>query len=329
MKLPLVPPSASNFAHQFDLLFGVLLGLTVLFGGGVCFLTIYWAVKYRAGSKVVRKRPEHESKPLEIVLIGVPLILGLTIFVWGAKVYLNQRTIPPDSIEIFVMGKQWMWHIQHANGAREMDNLTIPVGRPIRLTMISQDVIHEFYVPAFRLQYQVLPGRYTSQWFIPDKVGRYVFVCNQYCGTDHSRMYGHVDVLPQADYERWLRTHERPGSPTGKGLVEAGRDLFQSQGCVSCHGATDTPEGPSLVGIYRQSRRLAQGSPIVADDNFLRESIAEPGRRIAAGYEDTMPHFGRLDERDLWALVVYLRQLKGADQLPPVAPRMPALEEKN
>lgn len=207
-----------------------------------------------------------------------------------------------------------------------MNNLTVPVGRPIRLTMVSQDVIHELFIPAFRIQYQVLPGTYTAQWFTATKIGRYVFLCNQYCGMNHSQMFGFVNVVSQADYDHWLIRNARPGFPADKPIVQAGKDEFQSLSCVSCHGASDTAQGPSLIGIYNTTQRMAAGGAQNADESFIRQAIVSPGEHVVAGYTSTMPTYNELDESQLWALVAYVRSLKSPSQLPKVEATAPALK---
>lgn len=311
-------PRASSLATPYDTLFLALVFLATLFAAGVLTMTIFFAIRYREGSNVPRKRPEHENLKLESVLIGGPLLLGLGMFAWGAKLYSQERYPPKNATEIFVIGKQWMWHIQHANGIREMDALTVPVGKPVTLTMISQDVIHAFYVPAFRAQYQVLPGRYTSLWFTPTQTGRFLLLCNLYCGTDHSRMVGHVDVLTQPDYDRWVAEQEQSNGGKTPTTVDEGRKLFAQNSCGSCHTDTDTLKGPSLYGIYGKARSLTDGEVVSADDEYLRAAILRPEAQIVAGYGRTMPAYPNLDERQVWDLIAYLKSLRRPEAAAPV-----------
>ena len=308
-NIPLHPETASNFAEQFNTLFGALLGLSIVFGGGVLGMLAYFAIRYREGSSAPRDRPDIATPRHEIWVIGLPLLLGLAIFAWGARLYTAERTPPKDANEIFVMGKQWMWHAYHPNGVREMDALTLPVGRPVRLTMVSEDVIHSFYVPAFRVQYFVLPGRYTSLWFTPTKTGRFLLLCNQYCGMNHSRMVGHVDVLSPADYAAWLTGRERPDRPPTPTVVERGRRLFAEKSCAACHGAVDSAKGPALRGLVGRVRPLKAGGTVVADADYIRNALEQPEHYRLVGYPDSMPSYNTLDARDVWALVKYVEAL--------------------
>ena len=305
-NLPIRPETASNFAEQFNALFAALLGLSIVFAAGVLGMLAFYAVRYREGSSASRKRPDYATPRHEALVIGLPLVLGLGIFAWGARLYTAERTMPKDATEIFVMGKQWMWHVYHPNGVREMDALTLPVGRPVRLTMVSEDVIHSFFVPAFRTQFFVLPGRYTGEWFTPTRTGRYLLLCNQYCGMDHSRMVGHVDVLSDTDYATWLASQERPDRPPTPTVVSRGRALFADKACGSCHGARDTALAPTLRGLLGRSRLLKAGGSVVADADYLRNAITQPEHFRLVGYPDAMPSYANLDPRDAWALVKYL-----------------------
>jgi len=305
-NIPIHPASASNFAEQFNTLFAVLFGLSLLFGGGVLGMLAYYAVRYRAGSSAPRKELDIATPRHEMLVVGLPLVLSLAIFAWGARLYTAERTIPKNATEIFVMGKQWMWHVYHPDGVREMDSLTLPVGQPVRLTMVSEDVIHSFYVPAFRVQYFVLPGRYTGLWFTPTKTGRFLLLCNQYCGMDHSRMVGHVDVLSQADYAKWLASRERPNSAPTPTVFERGRQLFAEKSCGSCHGAKDTAKAPSLQRLFGRTRPLKAGGTAVADADYLRNAMIQPDHFRLVGYPDSMPSYVNLDAQDVWALVKYL-----------------------
>jgi cytochrome c oxidase subunit 2 len=305
-NLPIHPEAASNFAKQFNVLFNVLLGFTIIFAGGVFATVVVFAIRYREGSSAKRVRPERATPLLEGFLIGIPTLLGLGIFTWGASLYTEERSIPADAPEVLVVGKQWMWQIYHPNGVREINELTLPIGRPVRLTMISQDVIHAFYIPAFRVQYFVIPGRYTAEWFVPTKVGRYLLLCNQYCGMDHSRMVGHVDVLSQTDYSRWLQERGRQGAQNTLTALERGQALYTKSACGSCHGSKDGAFAPTLRGLFGKARRLADGSTITADADYIRNAITQPQRFRLANYPQTMASYSNLDPQDVWALVKYV-----------------------
>lgn len=306
----LAPPNASNFSTPHDIVFYTLLGLTLLFTGIVGILVLIFAIRYRAGSKVSRHRPVHEHLPIEITWSVIPLVLGLVVFFMGAKLFVDMRTMPKDAEEVFVVGKQWMWHIQHPNGVRENNTLHVPLNKPVRLTMISQDVIHAFYVPAFRVQYHVVPGRYTDLWFTPTKAGTYPIYCNMYCGTQHSEMVGEVYVMPQQEYAAWMSN----GGDSGPRLTmeQAGAAAWARLGCNNggCHGSTNGVRGPSLDAIYGTTRKFADGTTAVANEAYLRESILQPYNHITSGYENTMPSYEeQITEDDVLNLLAYIKSL--------------------
>lgn len=319
MNYPLTPPSASNFATEYDLVFYGLVILTVIFTVGVGFFVLLFAVRYRQGTKVDRSRPVHEHLPLEITWSVIPLLLGLVMFFLGAHLFMRTRKPPEDATEIFVVGKQWMWHIQHANGVREMNTLHVPVGVPIKLTMISQDVLHAFFVPAFRIQYHVVPGRYTMQWFTATKTGEFHLFCNMYCGAQHSEMVGTVVVMEKPDYARWLANGGNTVQPMT--MEQAGAKAFAARGCANCHGGTDSARAPTLYGIAGKSRHMQDGSNVIADDAYLRESIVNPWNRISVGYTNTMPAYaGQIDEEEVLSLITYIKSLGGPPGPPGAAP---------
>jgi cytochrome c oxidase subunit 2 len=309
------PPQASNFAKFHDTLFYVLLILTVIFSVIVGVAVLFFAAKYRAGRVVDRSHPPHESKVLELTWSIIPTILGLIVFVFATMLFVDMRTPPKNASEIFVMGKQWMWHIQHANGIRENNTLTIPVNKPVKLTMISQDVIHAFYVPAFRVQYHVVPGRYTQMWFTPTEKGTYPIFCNVYCGTQHSEMGGYVRVLDQKEWNEWARS----GGETSQRMTleQMGARTWARLGCGNgnCHGTSNTERGPSLYGIYGTKRKLKGGGTAIADVEYLRESILQPYNKITEGYDNTMSAYeGQLSEEEIMSLIAYIRSLGTSSQ---------------
>jgi cytochrome c oxidase subunit 2 len=234
----------------------------------------------------------------------------MVMFGWGATIYAKLHTPPADAVRVNAVGKQWMWKVQHMEGRREINTLHVPVGRPIRVVLTSEDVIHSFFIPAFRVKQDAVPGRYTSLWFEATTPGRYHLFCTEYCGTLHSKMIGEVVVMEPTAFQEWLRSGSEDGAPAGS-LAEQGRALFESRGCQSCH-AGDSPRGPSLVGLADGRVALADGSETIADDAYLRESILDPRARIVRGYEPLMPTFqGLVTEEQVMELIAYIRSLDG------------------
>lgn len=307
-NIRIIPESASNFSGKVDLLFWTMTALTVIFTLIVMLGVGLLAVRYRRGHHVDRSNPLENHHILEATWLVVPLVLGLAVFGWGATIFAEMRQPPKDALEIFVIGKRWMWHIQHSNGVREMNRLHIPIGKPVKLTMISQDVIHDFFVPDFRIHQDVIPGHYTTEWFTPTELGDHRFFCAQYCGTNHSEMVGIVTVMPLADYEKWLARggfDEEP-PPT---MEEAGKQIYDAKLCGSCHGAMDTVRAPSLVGIYGTPRKLTTGQTVLADDEYIRRSVVDPYAQITAGYAATMPEYKELTEEQVLQLMAYIKSL--------------------
>ncbi len=301
----LFPVEASTAASGVDQLFFFLLAVGGFFAILIFVLIFYFAIKYRRRSPATVPPLIHEPVALEVGWIVIPFFITVVIFVWGAKLFSDQYHPPASASEIFVVGKQWMWKLQHPEGNREINELHIPVGRPIKLVMTSEDVIHDFFVPAFRVKKDVLPGRYSSIWFQANKIGRYRFFCSQYCGTDHSLMNGWVTVMDPAAYEQWLSTGVATESMAASGLR-----LFQQLQCTGCHQATDTAAGPSLAGVYLKTIPLEGGKSVVADEAYLRDSILNPRSAIVAGYKPLMPTYqGQLDEEQLLQLIAYIKSL--------------------
>ena len=309
-QLPLVPEQASNFAPQVDGLMAFISTVCFFFAVVITIAIIYFFFKYH-----------REDSRLETLWIVIPLILAMTMFSWGAVVYVDYRRVPDDTLDIYVIGKQWMWKAQQPNGIREINELHVPVNRNVRLILASEDVIHDFYVPAFRVKMDVVPGHYNTMWFRPTKTGRYHFFCSQYCGTSHAVMGGWVTVMEAAEYGAWLS-----GSTGGEtNPVLAGEKLFAEKACISCHIANGTGRAPSLNGVYGAQVLLADGSKVSADDAYIRESILQPSAKIVAGYQPLMPSFqGQLTEEQILALTAYIKSLqsqpvptKGAGIAPP------------
>ena len=294
---PFFPEQASTIAVQIDAIYFVLIGLSLAFAVPVAIFIIFFAARYRQGRPVDRSRPLHESFKIEFAWSFIPFLLGMGMFSWGAFVYYNYSRPPADTLDIYVVGKQWMWHIQHPSGKSEINDLHIPVNQPVKLIMTSQDVIHSYYLPAFRVKQDVLPGRYTTLWFEATKTGEYHIFCAEYCGTDHSVMGGTVYVMEQIDYQRWL-SNDAGNVP----LEVAGQRLFEEQGCASC--------GPSLAGIFGQQVKLQDGRTVVVDEAYVRESIVNPQAKIVAGYTPVMPTFdGLISEEGLLQLIAYIKSL--------------------
>ncbi|HLK14344.1 MAG TPA: cytochrome c oxidase subunit II [Fimbriimonadaceae bacterium] len=319
-NFPLAPPQASEFAHQIDPLFYALTAVCVFFGGITFLVVIYFSLRYKRGTKADRSNPKHEHLPLEISWSIFPLILALVFFWFGAKQFIYAKTPPKDAMEIYVVGKQWMWHIQHAeSGVRENNTLHVPIGRPVKLTMISQDVLHAFYIPEFRIQYHVVPGRYTQSWFTATKPGTYHLFCAMYCGTQHSEMGGYVYAMKPDDYAQWIKNGGNDPQP--QTLVERGGSIYTKMACEGCHTEKDTIHGPSLYSLYGKTRRFTDGTTAVADDAYIRESIYKPDAKIVAGYIDTMSPYvsgtqpGAISEEDMLALVAYIKTL-GTTNMP-------------
>ena len=265
-------------------------------------LCFYFAIKYRRRSEDERPARISEFLPLEIAWTTIPLLLTVAMFLWGSSLYMMDSRPPTASSEIFVIGKQWMWHLQHPEGVREINELHVPVGRPIKLTMTSEDVIHDFFIPAFRVKKDVIPGRYSSIWFQATKTGTYHFFCAQYCGAYHSHMTGWVYVMSPVDYQHWLS-----GGIKGESMAVAGAELYQRFGCVTCHG---TGKGPSFAGLFGKPVLLSNGQTVLADEDYVRESILYPSAKIVNGYPAIMPTFkGQVSEEQLLQLIAYIKSL--------------------
>jgi cytochrome c oxidase subunit 2 len=278
---------------------------TVCFAVGlfIALLLIGFCIRYRRRTSDVGNPPAtRQSHTLEWFWTLTPLVIFVGFFLWGGAVYYAAFSPPPDAMPLYVVGKQWMWKFQHPEGQREIATLHVPAGRPVKLVMISEDVIHSFFVPAFRLHMDVLPQRYTSAWFQATKPGAYHLFCSQYCGTNHAGMVGEVIVLEPAEYQAWL-TYSAEGS-----LALQGRQMVLKYRCLSCHSATATSRAPLLEGLMGSRVPLKDGRTIVADENYVRESILQPSAKIVAGHADIMPSFqGQISEEEIIAVNTYLR----------------------
>jgi cytochrome c oxidase subunit 2 len=302
---PLFPEQASTIASRVDALYYYLLIVSGFFTLLIFGLIFYFAVKYRRRSEDEQARPILGNIALEVTWIVIPFVLVMVMFAWGAKLYFTVFNPPANALEIFVIGKQWMWKVQHPEGRREINELHVPLGYPVKLTITSQDVIHSFYIPAFRIKMDAVPGRYTHIWFEANKVGTYHLFCAEYCGTAHAGMGGRVVVMTPSEYEQWLRM-----GAADEPLVAAGERLFQQLGCSGCHSPQSIVRAPPLEGIYGKPVPLQSGAVVVADEGYIRDSILLPQKDIVAGYAPVMPSFqGRISEEELMQIIAYIRSL--------------------
>ena len=295
--------SASSLGHTVDLLFLSLLAISGLVALAVATLIVFFAVKYRRGSEADRSNPPMQVRWIEIAWTATPLAIFMGLFVWSSVVFSEFYRPPENSMRIHVLAKQWMWKVEHENGRREIDELHVPLGQPVELLMTSQDVIHSFFVPAFRVKQDVLPARYTSLWFTPTRVGRFNLFCAEYCGNDHATMRGSVVVMYPAEFAQWLAA-----GPDRATLAARGFDIYRRAGCSGCHEAGSTVRAPDLHGIYGRPVQLDDDRHVTADDTYLRDAILEPDKHVVAGYPAAMPSYqGQLDEDDLIALLAYMK----------------------
>lgn len=309
LRLPFAPDQASSMSGQVDALYAFLLGVALFFGTLIAGLEIFFAIRYRRRSKDEFPPATNQSLRLEVAWTVIPFIIAMFIYVWGAKLYFDIYRNPSDAVDVYVTGKQWMWRFQHADGRREINELHVPVGRKIKLILASEDVIHSFFVPAFRIKTDVVPGpgRYITIWFQPTQPGRYHLFCSQYCGLNHSLMGGWIEVMSPVDYESWLSGH---GS--GTSMAASGEKLFQQLACVSCHKSDGTGRGPMLEGVFGSTVHLDNGQTVKADESYIRESILDSQAKIAAGYQrpSIMPTFQTLvNEEQLSQLLAYIKSI--------------------
>jgi cytochrome c oxidase subunit 2 len=300
----LFPPEASKIAPQMDALYFFmvlvsLVGLTI-----VVLLVVSFSILYRRSRHPQAVQIEG-STLLEATWTIIPLGLFLVMFVWGALIYFRVFTPPANAMNIYVVGKQWMWKAEHPGGQHEINALHVPLGVPVQLTLISQDVFHSFSIPAFRVKREAIPGRYTTVWFEATKTGTYHLFCTQYCGTNHSLMVGEVTVLTPEEYKAWLAS-----STSGNSLAQDGERLFASLSCAACHNARPDARGPSLAGVYGSRLTLSNGQTVTADDAYLREAILNPSQHITQGYAPIMPTYqGQVSEEGVIELVEYIKHL--------------------
>ncbi len=303
----LFPERASAYALQVDRLYLFLIGMALFFVGLITCALLFCSLRYRRGLGR-RRDTEHATLAIELAWTGIPLALVLFVFVWSARLYFAANTAPGEALEFLGTGKQWMWKLQHPTGQREINALHVPLGEAVVLTLASEDVIHSFYVPAFRVKRDVVPGMYSRVWFRADRTGTFHLFCAEYCGTKHSQMIGSVVVMEPEDYERWLS-----GVPAGASPVEEGKLLFESLRCATCHSAGSGQRGPDLAGRFGGLAALADGGSVPFDEEYVRESILDPRRRVSAGYEPLMPTYaGQVNEGQVLQLIAYVKSLAAA-----------------
>jgi cytochrome c oxidase subunit 2 len=310
-RLPFSPVQATDFAAQVDLLFLYLVGITIFFSAVIFALVLLFIIKYRASDKNRIPKAIHGNLMLEIIWSVIPLAIAMSIFVWGAVLFFQNYRIPADAHEIFVVGKQWMWKIQHPEGKREINELHVPKGRPIKLTITSEDVIHNFYVPAFRIKMDAVPGRYTQIWFNAKEEGTHHLFCAEYCGTEHSKMIGRVTVMSESDFQKWL-IHDTSNQQK---ISADGAKLFDTLKCNTCHQAESGALGPNLDDLFGEEVLLNNGKKITANDQYIRESILQPTKKIKAGYNAMMPSYqGQVSEEEIIQIIQYLKEKSSAAQ---------------
>jgi len=308
-NLPLFPERASALAWQVDGLYFLLIAVSAFFTLLIFALIFLFAVKYRRSVHPHAVQIEG-SLPLELAWTLIPLGICMIFFAWGSLIYFQEARPPKGAMEVYAVAKQWMWKFEYEGGQRDINQLHLPVNRDVKMIMSSQDAIHSFFVPAFRIKADVLPGRFTTTWFRPTKVGTYHLFCSQYCGTDHSGMIGQVIVMEPAAYQAWMS-----GGASSGTLASNGQQLFQQLGCATCHRFDTQGRAPNLTGVFGKPVLLEDGRTVIADENYIRESILIPGAKIVSGFKPIMPTFqGQVSEENLMALVAYVKSLAQAQQ---------------
>ncbi|MAW87307.1 MAG: cytochrome c oxidase subunit II [Phyllobacteriaceae bacterium] len=303
------PEQASSIAPSIDVLFFALVAFSGALGVFLSALVIGYAVRYREGSPADRSGQRKRNMALEIGWTSASVVTAFVIFAYGARLFVDHQRPPGDALRISAIGKQWMWKFRHPGGQREINTLHVPLGQPVQVTLGSQDVIHSFFVPAFRVKQDAVPGRSTRVWFTPTKEGRFRLFCAEYCGTQHSAMGGWIVVMKPEDFTGWLA---RQGESTS--LAQQGAELFRALGCSGCHGQSSEMRAPSLKGLFGRPVPLASGQTVIADEAYIRDSILMPQKQVAAGYAPVMPSFdGLIEEGELQMLVAHIRSLGGSE----------------
>jgi len=305
---PLFPEQASTMAGRVDALYFFLIAISVFFSLLIATLVVVFAVRYRRRSPDERPAAILGSVALELTWSIIPLGIVMVIFLWSTEIYFSMVRVPPGAMDVYVVGKRWMWKAQHMTGQREINELHVPVGVPVKVTLASEDVIHSFFIPAFRVKKDAIPGRYQTMWFEASKPGRYHLFCAEYCGTKHSEMIGSIVAMEPSAFQAWLT-----GGTGEVSMAAAGERKFQELGCVTCHRADTEGRGPNLQGLFGRPVQLAGGGTVPADESYIRESIVNPAARIVAGYQPIMPAYqGLVTEEALMHLVAYVQSLGGS-----------------
>ena len=315
----IIPEQASTLAPRVDQLYWFIIAVTAFFGILVTVLVIYFAVKYRTDDPLKVGAPITGSIPLELGWSIIPFIISIVIFAWAADVFFDLYRPPDQTLEIYATGKRWMWKFQHLDGKSEINELHVPLGRAVRVTFTSEDVLHSLYFPAFRTKADAIPGRYSSVWFTPTKLGNYHIFCAEYCGTRHSGMIGTVTVMEPTEYQAWIT-----GATEGP-LSARGERLFADLACNTCHRSDGSGRGPALEAKFGTEERLATGAVVRVDESYVRESILNPQLKLVAGYQPLMPTFqGLVSEESVMALVEYVKSLQASPRAAGTAGETPA-----
>ena len=322
-NFPFFPEQASAQAGQVDAIYFFMLAVTAFFSILIAGLVVFFAIKYRRRHRDEVGVAIHGSLALELLWTIIPFFIVMVMFAWGAKVFYDMYRPPAGAMEIYIVGKQWMWKAQHMDGQREINELHVPVGRPVKLIMGSEDVLHSYFIPQFRVKADVIPGRYNVLWFTATKAGTYDLYCAEYCGTKHSGMIGKVIAMEPADFQAWLSGGRAEDSP-----VAAGQKLFSDLACNTCHLTESQGRGPMLANLFGKTVELQGGGTAVVDEAYIRESIVNPQAKIVAGFQPIMPTFqGLVSEEQLLQLISYVKSLspQGAAPAPAgtTAPQMP------
>jgi cytochrome c oxidase subunit 2 len=303
--LPFFPSQGSTHAASVDALYLFFVAVTAFFSVLIATLVVVFAVRYRRREATEVGAPIHGSLILELTWTFIPLVIAMVMFVWGASLYFQITTPPSNAMEVYVVGKRWMWKAQHVTGQREINELHVPVGQPVKLIIGSEDVLHAYWVPAFRMKMDAVPGRTTTMWFEASKPGTYQLFCAEYCGMSHSRMIGTVTAMEPLAFQTWLA-----GGKSGGSMADLGAKVFNELGCATCHLDSAQGRGPSLRGVFGGQATLTSGEKVTVDEAYIRESILNPTAKLVAGYPPLMPTFqGVVSEEQIAQLTAYVKSL--------------------
>ena len=327
-NFPLFPQQASTQAGQVDAIYFFMVAVSAFFSILIATLIVIFAVKYRRRQRDEVGYAIHGSLALELLWTIIPFGIVMVMFGWGAKVFFDLYRPPVGAMEVYVVGKQWMWKVQHMDGQREINELHVPVGRPVKLIMGSEDVLHSYFIPEFRVKADVVPGRYNVLWFTATKPGTYKLFCAEYCGTKHSGMIGSVIAMEPENFQNWLA-----GGAASESPVAAGEKLFQDLACSTCHTNDAQARGPVLTNLFGQQVQLQNGGTALADEAYIRESIVSPQAKVVAGFQPIMPTFqGLVSEEQLLQLIAYVKSLSQQGTSPSAAgttaPQMPQASDR-